>query len=96
MLPVLPTRLVAVITPLMFWLISPAEFRVTVPTLASVTYPFKMMLLPEVVVVRVILEPVTEPECGDVPSIVIDPVLLMLASPALLVVTTPVTVRPLL
>ena len=86
--PMLPTKLTAVITPVELWLILPAEFSVTVPPVASVTAPFRVMLLP--VVAKVMLVPVTEPVLATVKA----PVLVMLASPALLVVTAPVTVSP--
>ena len=88
--PMLPTRLIAVIMPVELWLILPAEFSVTVLASASVTAPFKVMLLPVVVVAKVMLLPITEPVLATVKA----PVLVILASPALLVVTVPVTVNP--
>ena len=91
-LPVPPVKVRAVIVPLEFWLILPAEASVTVPAVASAeTAPFKV-ISPDVLVVKLTLVPDTEP----VPPTVKAPVLVMLASPSLLVVTAPVTFRPVL
>ena len=91
-LPVPPVKVRAVIVPLEFWLILPAEASVTVPAVVSAeTAPFKVMS-PDVLVVKLTLMPDTEP----VPPTVKAPVLVMLAVPLVFVVTAPATVSPVL